>query len=249
MTDSDSDCYEASQDFFVTPKKRRQGSSVKLESDDSNLYPPYRATFVSSTEISANMLAGALSDDIGSQEYVDAICGFHDLDRHKLSQKLREEDMSVKEEEMQSQVPFHWSAGRDYGIDRVEQLSPQSKPPGEDRSYIEKLEAEVSRLDHEVTRLQVHCNLLEVRNGDMSVRLERMGGVLDALSDAHMQSQARLRALQDTHTASKSTVSVSVAAQTDAQPMEDLQGYQQLCEIVGYVFTDIGRAKGLQQVR
>ncbi|KAJ3965833.1 hypothetical protein EV361DRAFT_954628 [Lentinula raphanica] len=162
--------------------------------------------------------------------YVNAICGFNDLDRQELSQKFPEEEMDVKEEEMQSQIPFHWSTGRDHGDDSVEQQSsPQSKQLG-DRSYIENLEAEVSRLDHEVTRLQVHSNLLE--------------------------TQARLSALQDTKVHASRTVRhpsghvsclaskpmVSVASQTDTKPMEDLQGYQQLCEIVGYVFTDIGRA-------
>ncbi|KAJ3835358.1 hypothetical protein F5878DRAFT_628120 [Lentinula raphanica] len=252
MADSDSDCYEPSQEVHVISRKRRQSSSVKMEvEDNSDLNPPHRATFTSSMEISADMLAGALNDDIGSQEYIDTICGFHGLDRSEMV------PTEVKEEEEQSQIPFHWTMSREEHSSPGEQHQTTDSGLPDDQSYIEKLEAEVSRLDHEVTRLEVHSNLLEIRNADAIERLRRMGGIVRALSQANTESQGRLRALQaaqvqpskrvryqcgNTVSRSASKTTASVATQTDQKAMEDLQGYQQLCEIVGYIFTDIGHA-------
>ncbi|KAJ3727644.1 hypothetical protein C8R42DRAFT_717083 [Lentinula raphanica] len=206
------------------------------------------------------MLAGALNDDIGSQEYVDTICGLHDLDCPESNAQVTN-DVDLKEEE-QSQIPFNCKIDHDECSDVIERSqSIDSKQP-EDASYIEKLETEVSRLDHEVTRLEVQSNSLQIRNADLSARLGRMAGVVQALSQANTKSQAQLKALQSARSQGSQTVrnqsghasrtntrvKVSTSSQTDPKFMEDLQGYQQLCEIAGYVLTSIGHTHAPQDV-
>ncbi|KAJ3765414.1 hypothetical protein FB446DRAFT_709478 [Lentinula raphanica] len=193
--------------------------------------------------ISADMLAGALNDDIGSQEYVDTICGLHNLDSPDPGSQKAEE-MDVKEGEEQSQIPFHWRIEHNGPSDMTDGTTPKSNHPEGEETYVERLEAEVSRLDHEVTRLEVQSNLLKIRNADISERLQRMGGVVQALSQANTKAQGQLRSLQTPKPVphKKAKRMVTAASQTEENIMEDLQGYQQLCEIVGYVFTDIGRA-------
>ncbi|KAJ3766209.1 hypothetical protein FB446DRAFT_708818 [Lentinula raphanica] len=171
------------------------------------------------------MLAGALNDDIGSQEYVDTICGLHDLDCPESNAQVTN-DVDLKEEE-QSQIPFNCKIDHDECSDVIERSqSIDSKQP------------------------------------DLSARLGRMAGVVQALSQANTKSQAQLKALQSARSQGSQTVrnqsghasrtntrvKVSTSSQTDPKFMEDLQGYQQLCEIAGYVLTSIGHTHAPQDV-